>query len=169
MDKLTSWLINQAGIGIGFGLQQPLVVVQTVLSLSEVSAGTALMYFLQVLGGSVFVSVAQNLFANKLETDLRQGVPGLDPEIVLQTGATSIQQTIAPEYLPQVTLAYNNAIMRAFLVATVMACLTIIGSLSMEWENIKAKKGKGQDAVENTEQTASDNVPERLPEVVEKD
>lgn len=106
------------------------MVVQTVLPLSDVPTGTALMYFLQVLGGSVFVSVGQNVFANKLQ--LVAKVPGLNPEVGLQTGATSLQQSISPKLLPLVISAYNDAIMRAFLVATIMACLTIVGSCGVE-------------------------------------
>ncbi|KAK3937162.1 MFS general substrate transporter [Diplogelasinospora grovesii] len=136
------WIGYQAmvGIGIGLGLQQPLIVVQTVLPLAEVSVGTALMYFLQVLGGTLFVSIGQNVFANKLAQDLAAYIPGFNPDIVLQTGATSIQQTIDPTLLPLVTLAYNNALTRAFLVATIMASLTIVGSLVVEWKNIKKDK-----------------------------
>ncbi|KJK74880.1 hypothetical protein H634G_09924 [Metarhizium anisopliae BRIP 53293] len=136
------WIGYQAmaGIGIGFGLQQPLVVVQTVLPLSDVPIGTALMYFLQVLGGSIFVSVGQNIFTNKLKATLLENVPGLDPDIVLSAGATSFQHSVAPKYLPLVISAYNDAITRAFLVATLMACLTIMGSLLVEWKNVKAIK-----------------------------
>lgn len=147
------WIGYQAiaGIGIGLGIQQPLIVVQTVLPLAEVSVGTALMYFLQVLGGAVFVSVGQNIFANKLASNLAALVPGLDPSIVLHTGATSIQQTIDPKYLPLVKLAYNNALTQGFLLATVMVSLTVIGALAVEWKNIKAKKPAATEEVSETE------------------
>jgi len=104
------------------------------------------MYFLQTLGGALFISIGQNVFANKLAIDLATFVPTLNPSVVLQTGATSIQGTIAKEYLPGVTLAYNNALDRTFLVATVMAALTIIGALAVEWRNIKAKEPEKADA-----------------------
>ncbi|RDL40045.1 Uncharacterized protein BP5553_00024 [Venustampulla echinocandica] len=145
------WIGYQAlvGIGIGCGIQQPLIVVQTVLVLSEVPIGTSVMYFLQTLGGALFVSIGQNVFVNKLAIDLAKYVPTLNPSIVLQTGATSIQRTTDKEYLPGVTLAYNNALDRAFLVATIMAALTIIGVLTVEWRNIKAKKPKGNEEHEN--------------------
>lgn len=98
------------------------------------------MYFLQSIGGAIFVSIGQNVFANKLATDLAKYVPDLDPDVILRSGATSLQQSVPPAQLPLVKRAYNNAITRAFLVATVMAGLTIIGALAVEWKNIKAKK-----------------------------
>lgn len=96
------------------------------------------------------MSIGQNVFANKLAEDLSASVPGLDPSIVLQTGATSLQASIEPEYLPLVTQAYNNALTRTFVVATAMASLTILGSLAVEWRNIK-KKPVGPEAGEKGE------------------
>jgi hypothetical protein len=92
------------------------------------------------LGGALFVSIGQNIFSNKLAAGLAEYVPTLDPNIVLSTGATSIQQTIEKQYLPGVTLAYNNALTRTFLVAAVMAALTLIGSATIEWKSMKGKK-----------------------------
>ncbi|KAF2464016.1 MFS general substrate transporter [Lindgomyces ingoldianus] len=156
------WIGYQAmaGIGVGLGVQQPLIVVQSVLPLSQVSIGTSLMYFLQSIGGAIFVSIGQNVFANKLATDLAKYVPDLDPTIILQSGATSLQQSVPPQQLPLVQLAYNNAITRAFLVATVMASLTIIGALAVQWKSVKEKDSDGnKEAVdsENRETVESEN------------
>lgn len=136
------WIGYQAiaGIGIGLGMQQPLIAVQTVLDISVVPIGTSVIIFVQTLGGALFVSVGQNIFSNKLVSGLKQYAPGIDPLIVLKTGATSIQQTIDKADLPGVTLAYNNALTQTFLVAAVMAALTIIGSSTIEWKSVKGKK-----------------------------
>ena len=71
---------------------------------------------------------------------LKLYAPNIDPSIVLNTGATSIQQTIEKADLPGVTMAYNSALTHAFLVAAVMCALTIIGSLTIEWKSVKGKK-----------------------------
>lgn len=136
------WIGYQAisGIGIGLGMQQPLIAVQTVLDISEIPIGTSIIIFLQTLGGALFVSIGQNIFTNKLSSGLAKYVPALDPSVVLSTGATSIQQTIDKKYLAGVTLAYNDALTQAFLVGAVMATLTIIGSASIEWRSVKVKK-----------------------------
>ncbi|KAI7976976.1 hypothetical protein EIK77_002097 [Talaromyces pinophilus] len=64
----SKWIGYQvlAGFGIGFGVQQPLIAVQVVLNIADVPTGTALMVFMQVLGGALFVSVDENVFSNKL-------------------------------------------------------------------------------------------------------
>jgi hypothetical protein len=136
------WIGYQAltGIGIGLGMQQPLIAVQTVLDISQVPIGTSVIIFVQTLGGALFVSIGQNVFSNKLLQGLAEYVPNVDPTIILSTGATSIQQTIDKAYLPGVTLAYNNALTESFLVAAIMAAFTILGSIAVEWKSVKGKK-----------------------------
>jgi len=128
------------GIGIGLGLQQPLIAVQTILDISEVPIGTSIIIFVQTLGGALFVSIGQNVFSNKLVEGLAKYAPSIDSSIVLNIGATSIQNTVEKDVLPGVTLAYNNALTHSFLVAAIMAATTIIGSAAIEWKSVKGKK-----------------------------
>jgi len=129
-----------AGAGIGFGMQQPLMAVQTVLDLADVPTGTSVVIFLQTLGGALFVSISENVFTNKLVDNVLAYVPGLDPHVVLATGATSIQSAIPADMLPGVTLAYSEALTKTFIVSTAMACLTVVGSVFAEWKSVKGKK-----------------------------
>lgn len=132
-----------AGTGIGLGLQQPLMAVQTVLSAKDMPTGTAVIVFMQTIGGSLFVSVAQNVFNNKLVQYVHEDAPGLDPSIVIGAGATALQTTIRneyPQYLEGATLAYNDALMQTFLVSAAIAATSIIGSGLMEWKSVKGKK-----------------------------
>jgi hypothetical protein len=136
------WIGYQAiaGIGVGLGMQQPLIAVQTVLDISQVPIGTSVIIFLQTLGGALFVSVAENIFTNKLVQDLAKYAPSIDPKVVLNTGATSIQSSINKADLAGVTLAYNNALTQVFLTASIMAAITIVGALAIEWKSVKGKK-----------------------------
>lgn len=144
------------------GLQQPLIVVQTVLPLAEVPIGTAVMYFLQTFGGTIFVSVGQNVFSNQLKVDIARDVPDLNPDLLVGSGATSIQQLVSAKDLPAVKNAYNHSLTRAFLVATIMAALTLLGSVAVEWKNIKTKpleaKGDPQPSTTSTEDTKKEGV-----------
>jgi hypothetical protein len=138
------WIGYQAlsGIGVGLGMQQPLMAIQTVLDIKDVPTGTSVVIFLQTLGGALFVSVAQNVFTNKLKDGLAEYAPALDPAIILRTGATSIQSTTPKQFLQGVTLAYNNALVRAFIVSTALASFSMIGSALIEWKSVKGEKKK---------------------------
>ncbi|KAJ6615532.1 major facilitator superfamily domain-containing protein [Mycena sp. CBHHK59/15] len=127
------------GFGVGFGMQQPIIAAQTVLSLQDIPTGTALIMFMQTLGGALFVSVGQNVFTNKLVSGLISQVPSIDPKIVLNAGATSLQTAVDAQYLPAVISVYSQALVSAFYVSIAMACLSIVGALGMEWKSIKGK------------------------------
>lgn len=129
-----------SGFGVGLGMQQPLIAVQTVLEISEVPVATALLVFLQSFGGALFVSVGKSIFTNKLTSGVETLAPGLDPAMVVKIGATSIQSSVPPQFLSAVTLAYNKGLTQAWTVALVMACMTIFGSAAIEWKSVKAKK-----------------------------
>ena len=49
------------GLGSGWGFQQTAVAAQTVLALVDIPIGTAIMVFVQLLGGAMFVVIAQNV------------------------------------------------------------------------------------------------------------
>ena len=54
------------GAGLGMGMQQPLICVQTVLKLQDVPVGSSLLLLMQSLGGCIFLAVADNAFLNQL-------------------------------------------------------------------------------------------------------
>ena len=127
------------GLGLGLGMQQANLAAQAVLSRRDASTGVALILFCQQLGGAVFVSIGQNVFSNELIKGLRP-ISGINPAIVVKTGATEIKNVVDVRFVDQVRAAYNGALTKTFTAALVMAALSIIGALFMEWKNIK--KGK---------------------------
>ncbi|KAF8183479.1 MFS transporter [Mycena galopus ATCC 62051] len=127
------------GFGAGLGMQQPMLAAQNVLELKDVPMGTSIIMFSQTLGGALFISIAQNVFTNKLVSGLLANVPGVSPALVLSAGATSLAEAVAPQFLPGVLQAYNDALIAAFYVAIAMACLSLVGSLVVEWRSIKGK------------------------------
>lgn len=139
----SAWIGYQiiAGIGIGLGMQQPLMAVQTVLSIEDVPTGTAVIIFMQTLGGALFVSVAQNVFTNKLVENIAKYVPEIpDPLFILGVGATGVQHVVDPKLLPGVTQAYNDALTQTFIVFTALSVASIIGAAFTEWKSVKGKQ-----------------------------
>lgn len=128
------------GAGVGFGMQQSLIMAQTVLPKKDIPIGTAMMMFSQTLGGAIFISVAQNVFTNELLANLKDVVPGINAEKILGVGATSLQKIIPKQFLPLVQIAYNNAIMDTFYVAVAIAALSSLGAVFWEWRSVKGQK-----------------------------
>ncbi|KAJ3480194.1 hypothetical protein NLG97_g8129 [Lecanicillium saksenae] len=126
------------GFGVGIGMQQPMVALQTSLDPSDVPIGTAIVIFSQTLGGALFICVAQNVFQNKLVSNLVAA--GLAYQDVASVGATQIRKLISQESLPAVLEAYNSAITNAFYVSASLAALSLLGALFVPWNSVKAKK-----------------------------
>ncbi|MCJ1281990.1 hypothetical protein MMC26_001313 [Xylographa opegraphella] len=129
-----------AGFGVGLGIQTPVIAIQTVLRLEDVPVGTSLILFAQTMGGAVFVSVAQNIFTNKLLSGIIAAVPSIDPALVLATGATSLRTAVSSKDLPGVLVAYNAALDQVFYISVAMASLSIVGAFGIEWKSVKGKK-----------------------------
>jgi len=135
------WIGYEAlfGLGIGAGLMQTVLIAQTVLDIDDTPTGTAALIFFQTLGGAIMISVAQNVFQNRLLANLTAVFPGLNPAMVLGNGTTSLQDVVPPEYLSRVLVAYNKALSETFYVGAAMASLSVFGSLEIEWKSVKGQ------------------------------
>ncbi|KAJ7063877.1 MFS transporter [Mycena amicta] len=127
------------GLGVGVGMPQPLIAVQTVLPLADVPIGTSILMFLQTLGSALFISIGTNVFTTNLVKGISQSVPGISPQTVISAGATSVRGLIDQRYLPALLEVYNTALTKAFQVSIVMGAASVFGAAVMEWKSIKDK------------------------------
>ncbi|KAH8730333.1 major facilitator superfamily domain-containing protein [Phaeosphaeriaceae sp. PMI808] len=142
------------GAGIGFGLNQPLIAAQTALPPFQIAEGTAVIIFMQTFGGTVFIAVAQNVFNNKLISNvLASGIP-VNPAALLSVGATKLQTLVEAKYLNQLQLAYNESITQTFYVTVATAGLSIIGALLIPWFSVKKTE---QESASDLESAKSDS------------
>ena len=138
------------GFGFGFCSQAPNMAAQTVLAREDVSIGASLMFFGQLLFGSIFNSVGQNVLNNHLASGLA-GIPGTSPRLIQSTGATELLNLIPTQYHNTALKAYNDSLRVCFMVGLIMACLSILGALAMEWRSVKKdlpKAPNGEKAAE---------------------
>jgi MFS family permease len=144
------------GFGLGSCSQAPNMAAQTVLPREDVAIGASLMFFGQQLFGAVFNSVGQNVLDNQLANRLA-GIPGISPRLIQNTGATELLNLIPAKYHAAALEAYNDSLRVCFQLGLIMACLSILGALGMEWRSVKknlppknpdgeraADEGKGQ-------------------------
>jgi len=137
----SKWIGYQivAGMGIGFALQQPMIVAQTVLKQEDIPVGSAAVVFFQTMGGALFICVGQNVFNNKLIDGILAKYPDMDPTTILQTGATAITKSFPKDILPDIYISYNYALTQSFFAAVAMGCFAFVGGLGLEWVSVKGK------------------------------
>jgi len=95
-------------------LTQPLIAVQAVLPLSDVPVATSILVLSQFLGGSVFLSIASNLFQSKLNSSL-SSLSSTLAESIIGAGAMDLRDMVPNEMLYPVLLAYNVSIVGVFV------------------------------------------------------
>lgn len=132
--------------GLGLSFQAPNLAAQTVLPTRDVPVGSTLMFFMQLLGGAVFISVGQNVLNSQLLKQLGH-VEGFDLRVLNSHGATSIIQALPKAMRNEVLRGYNEALRKVFLVGLIMTALMVIGAVGMEWKSVKTKgQQKGAEA-----------------------
>jgi hypothetical protein len=136
------------GLGMGWCFQTPNLATQTCLPRKDVTIGMALMFFGQLLGSAVFVSVGQNVLSNQLVARL-SGLPGFDRSLVSSGGATSLIDSMPSNLRGTVLEAYNESLQRVFLVGLILACLASLGFFMMEWKNILKKPEQNDSSKES--------------------
>jgi hypothetical protein len=120
-------------------MQQNIVAMQASLHEADIAVGTAIMVFCLTLGGALFLCVGENIFQNKLVSNIVAAhINGVNASLV-SAGATEIRVIVPKESLPAVLVAYNGAITQAFYVATALAALSILGSILVPWNSVKGK------------------------------
>lgn len=123
------------GFGLGCCAQAPNMAAQTVLSREDVAIGASLMFFGQQLFGTIFTTVGQSTIDNQLTHRLANF--NITPEVIQNTGATKILNLIPAEDHTAGLNAYNDSLRVCFRVALILACISILGALTLEWRSVK--------------------------------
>jgi len=135
------------GAGIGVGFQGGIVVVQTVLPLSDVPVATACVSFFQTLGGALFIAVAQTLFQNGLLTGIQKYAPQLPAQRFLRSGATQIREILKElgqeDALDEVLRAYVDGLRGTFWITASCAIAAFFCCLGLQWKSVKDGHGQG--------------------------
>ena len=85
--------------------------------------------FFNSLGGAVAISIAQNVFSNTLVKQVPKYTTGVDPAVIVASGATTLRQIVPPDQLQGVLTAYTYALDHAFILPIAVAGLAFVISL----------------------------------------
>lgn len=125
------------GIGAGLGFQQCINALQTVLQVHDIPIGIAIITFSQSLSGAIFISIAQNVFQNRLVASISMYAPSVSPDVIIKAGAANLSRRLPEDALPSVLYAYNVAVTQTFYVSVGAAALSFLGAGFVEWKSMR--------------------------------
>ena len=173
-SSVGEWIGYQivAGIGWGLSLQVFLVVAQGYSSAADIPAITGVTsckwifsphhrtlseykwlltvtryhsIAFQTIGGAFLLAAAQCAFVNVLSSSIATNAPHLDPDIVVNTGATQLRATFSESDMPAVLSAYMSGLKAAHAVAIAGAGLGVFISLFCPLERLHGDKSDSSD------------------------
>jgi hypothetical protein len=80
--------------------------------------------------------VGQSAFVNRLLATLPKTAPGVNPSLVLLTGASELRNVFPPDVLPGVLEAYMVGLKAAFVVAVAFSGLAVLCSLAIPMKKL---------------------------------
>lgn len=76
------------------------------------------------------------MLSNQLARHL-EGLEGFNPGMLTNAGATTLINQLSGAMRDRVVAAYNESLRTVFRVGLIIVCLTMLGSLSLEWRSVK--------------------------------
>lgn len=153
------------GVGLGAGFALPSLAVQTVLSADDVAVGSTMCNFFFALGGTVFVSVGQAVFQNGLIAGIRRYLPDLDPNLILQVGATDLRSVLyqhqLEDDLDKALLAYMVGLRGVFILILACSAASLVTACFWPWESVKTQESSKENTTRVVVQDDSEAVEAR--------
>jgi hypothetical protein len=128
------------GFSAGIAYQAPSNAVQTVLPAADVPLGISMILFGQYFGGALFVALAQTIFANQLAKNLQILDPTLTAKAIENMGIMELKNSVGNGRMDSVLSGIDKSLTQMWYLVVGLTCVTMIGSLTMEWKSVKEKK-----------------------------
>jgi MFS family permease len=132
------WVGFQFFIGtvMAFAIMHGLTVAQAYASDADLPAVTANVLFFQTVGGAFSTSAGQAAFVNRLLIELPKKAPGVNPAMVLATGASELHNVFDGEVLDGVLESYMIGLRAAFAIAVAFSGVAFLISFLLPWRKL---------------------------------
>ncbi|RFU35724.1 hypothetical protein B7463_g572, partial [Scytalidium lignicola] len=124
------------GASMAFAIMHGLSIAQANVGPEDLAATTANLLFFQTIGGAFSTSAGQSAFVNRLLATLPKTAPGVNPGLVLLTGASELHNVFPPDVLPGVLEAYMVGLKAAFAVAVAFSGVAFLCSLAIPTQKL---------------------------------
>ena len=119
---------------------QPIIAVQNTLPPTQIAPAMALLMFSTSFGGALFLSFGEVIFSNSLKALIPIYAPAVDPQTIIDSGATGFRTHIHAADLAAVLVAYAKSVDRVFYLTAGLGVGCFIFAWGMGWKDIRKKK-----------------------------
>lgn len=123
-----------------------MLAIQTYLPDSQIALVMAILVFVQGLGGSIFITVANTILDNSIVSQIQSKAPGVNAQAVLAVGATAFREVVPADQVGAVISAYSISFNNVFYLATGLSIVTCFTIWGLGWGDVRKKKGKEEAA-----------------------
>ncbi|KAI1404033.1 MFS general substrate transporter [Hypoxylon fuscum] len=135
------WIGYQILIGAGYSFPFMITtnIAQDNAAPEDVSTVTAIVFFFNVLGGSLSLSAAQSAFVNSITVYLVANAPDLNPQDVVATGVAEIRHVFSDDQIQSILLAYMSGIRAAFAIGIALVGLSCLAGILSPWKRLHSQ------------------------------
>ncbi|KAL8788425.1 MAG: hypothetical protein Q9195_007304 [Heterodermia aff. obscurata] len=135
------WIGYQVLAGLAFGTGLPLAIIagQAHVSKEDLPSATAMLLFTFNIGAALALAAAQSMLDNTLLTSLPTLSPTVDPEHVIQAGATEIRSTFAADAVPGIVEAYLKGLRAVYILIIAFTGAAAVTAASNRWKRLRLK------------------------------
>ncbi|KAJ5123313.1 hypothetical protein N7448_009410 [Penicillium atrosanguineum] len=116
---------------------------QTVPFQQDAPVGFSILTFLQVLGGTIFVTVSKTLLETRLMESL-DGKARLNSSANAHGGVKSLRNQVSKDQLEFVLRVYDDSLSSIFYLNLTLSCMIFVASFGFEWKSVKKNEKKTQ-------------------------
>jgi hypothetical protein len=111
--------------------------VQNTLPPAQIALAMALIMFSMSFAGALFLTFCATIFTNSLKSLIPKYASTVDPQVVIDAGATAFRTHISAASLSGVLVAYAKSVDRVFYFTCGAAVSCFIFAWGMGWKDIR--------------------------------
>jgi MFS family permease len=147
--KTAMWIgfLIVLGAGRGSGLQMPMIATQSAVPPNLIPASLAFLIFVQNLGASVIVIIANTIFNQSLLSKLPRYAPSISPQKALEAGgsAEAVRNLLPPGHADEhagVLRAYSESLGNVWYLMVGFSVAAFAFAWGTGWVDVRKKDGK---------------------------
>ncbi|KAJ3958261.1 hypothetical protein N0V92_005138 [Colletotrichum tropicale] len=118
------------------------IAVQNLVPAPQIPVAMAIIIFMQNIGGAITLLAANSVFSNSLRKELQERVAliGIEPDVIINAGASSVRKLVSGDQLRHTLQAYSNSVDKVMYLGVAVSIATFAFAWGLGWKDIRVEK-----------------------------